>query len=75
MFYKIFFVLLLCFYLVSNGFAASPYYKVDPIVKTESLKNKVVSLEDSVDVFIFLSLSVGAPSETPLRHCHFQVQQ
>ena len=48
---------------------------MDPIVKTESLKNKVVSLEDSVDVYIFLSLSVGAPSETLLRHYHFQVQQ
>jgi len=49
--------------------------KVDPIVKTKFLKNKVVSPKGSVVFLIFPSLSVGAPSETLLRHCQVLVQQ
>ena len=49
--------------------------EVDPIVETKTLKNKVVSSKEFVTIFTFLSLSLGAPSGTPLRHRHLQVQQ
>ena len=43
-------------------------FKGDPIIMTESLKNKVVRFKDSAFIFTVKSLSVGAPSETPLHH-------